>query len=487
MSNEGINHIVVLMLENRSFDHMLGYLEQGCLPALSTSDGVPADPSDEHSPQVPVRWLDSPTYMDVRVDPGHGFCDVMRQLTGEDRCETDENRQTGWSRPYKPTNKGFVWNYAQRKGLNNKHPEDPTEIMACYPANRLPVLSTLARSFAACSRWHCSVPSETWPNRLFAHAGTSFGTLGFDTPIRQEQTIYDLLDRPDLGARVYAGDIAQVLTFGRDVIPRIRHMDDFASDVQEGDLPAYTFIEPRHFDSRRFGKSNSQHPIGRMFGLTSSGYVPLGEALIARVYTILRSNPQIWDSTLLIVTYDEHGGFYDRLPPPEVDPTGDVARNGFKFDLLGPRVPAIVISRYVGQGVVEHEKQFDHTSITRTVRDLFAITTHLSTRERAAETLTGLLDFDNPRSSSEMPSLEDYARDDWNPSFDEAIDEEKDDRPLDDFQTQLLELARAIDPEMAAELEVAENTTSLSVDSQVARFVEKHYPPSRSSRGREQR
>jgi phospholipase C len=472
MGQDRIKHVVVLMLENRSFDHMLGYLDQGCLPPLSTSDGVPSNPSDEQSEFVPVRWLDS--YADVHVDPGHGYCDVMRQLTGEDRC----NMKKGWSKPYNPTNDGFVWNYATRKGLDDQSPEDPTEIMGCYKRERLPVLSTLAAQFAVCSRWHCSLPSETWPNRLFAHAGTSFGTLGFDKPVRWQRSIFDLLDDAELKSRVYAGDVAQVLTFGWDIVRRrrrMRHMNDFEADMQEGDrFPAYTFIEPRHFDSQLFGKSNSQHPIGKMLHLVSSGYVPFGEALIARVYTMLRSNPKIWNHTLLIVTYDEHGGFYDRLPPPEVPATGDVAENGFRFDLLGPRVPALVISPYVRPGVVEHEKTFDHTSITKTVRELFGIPTALSAREDSARTVTSLLDLADPRGDDELPSIGEYTRDDWNPDF-----EEIEDRPLDDFQRQLLELAGTIDPEIGAELAITDETTSQSVEDQVARFVEKHYPPAR--------
>src|SRR6266540_7238815 len=113
------------MLENRSFDHMLGYLDQGCLPAISPCDGVPENPSEPSSPFVPIEWLHS--YKDVTVDPGHGYADVMRQLTGTNGVGGD------WSRPYQLKNNGFVWNYATRKGPHDEPPLHSSEIMGCYP------------------------------------------------------------------------------------------------------------------------------------------------------------------------------------------------------------------------------------------------------------------------------------------------------------------------------------------------------------------
>jgi len=473
-----IKHVVVLMLENRSFDHMLGHLNQGFLGPLSPSDGVPANPANKRSAFVPVKWLN--TYADVHVDPGHGYCDVMRQLTGEDRC----NKTPGWSSPYRPTNDGFVWNYATQKDFNGKPPRNPREIMGCYKRSLLPVLGTLADRFAVCSRWHCSLPSETWPNRLFAHAGTSFGELGCDRLRHREPSIFDLVDAKGLKSRVYAGDIPQALTFVSN-LGRWRRMSQFEDDLRKDDFPAYAFIEPRHFDTRFFGKANSQHPLSRhrilkwrilKWYLVSSGYVPLGEALIARVYTMMRSNPKIWNRSLLIVTYDEHGGFYDRLAPPQVHPLAPFAKNGFRFDLLGPRVPALVISPYVRPGIVEHKKLFDHTSIARTVRELFGISTPLSPREDAAETVTSLLELDEPRGDDDLPSLERYASDDWSRELQESL-EEFVDRPLDDFQRQLLELAREIDRRTRNELVVTDETTSQGVEEQVVGFVQRNLPP----------
>lgn len=468
MGDERIKHVVVLMLENRSFDHMLGHLDQGILPPLAETDGQLVDPSDSSSRFIPVEWLED--YSDVTVDPGHGYDDVMRQLTGTNGVNGT------WSSPYNLKNNGFVWNYKTRKGLKGQPPKDISEIMGCYPATKLRVISTLAQSFAVCTRWHCSLPSETWPNRLFAHAGTSFGATGFDKKLHFEQTIFGLLEDAGLDSCVYGGDIPQVLTFGPSLKLRLRHMSNFEKDVRAGDLPSYTFIEPRHYDTP-LGKANSQHPIspGPLW-LITSGYVPRGEALIARVYEALRSNPDVWEHTLLIVTYDEHGGFYDRRAPEEVPATGDVAKNGFLFDLLGPRVPALVVSPYIPAGVVESSRFFDHTSLTATVRKVFGLSSSLSKREAAAETVTELMSLPMPRSGDEVPSLEEFASDDL-PDLEEVVV----DRPLDDFQRQLLWLANEIDPELGIGLAVTEETSSQAVADHVVTFVERNYPVTASS------
>ena len=469
MRDERIGHVVVLMLENRSFDHMLGHLEQGILPPLSEEvDGQRVDPANSSSRFIPVRWVED--YTDVTVDPGHGFCDVMRQLTGTNGA---------WATPYVLENNGFVWNYATRKGLDGQPPNDVAEIMGCYRADELPALNTLARSFAVCTRWHCSLPSETWPNRLFAHAGTSFGATEFDRLLHTDQTIFGRLEDAGFDSCAYGGDIPQVLTFWPSMKVRLRHLSQFDDDARSGRLPAYTFIEPRHFDTPWWlgggiglgGKSNSQHPIARgQLGLISSGYVPRGEALIARVYEALRANPDVWERSLLIVTYDEHGGFYDRWRPETVEPTGDVAENGFLFDLLGPRVPAVIVSPHIDEGVVESDRFFDHTSLSATVRELFDISTPLSGREESAQTLTPLLRRGEPRAADEAPSLADYTSEDF------AEPEEIDDRPLDDFQRQLLWLARQVDEAFAPELEVTAETTVRDVADEVLRFVERNYP-----------
>jgi phospholipase C len=458
-----IKHVVVLMLENRSFDHLLGYLD-----GLSPVDSAPVDPGDNQSARVPIHWLEA--FSDVSIDPGHGFDDVMRQLTGT----------TGpWSSPYAITNDGFYWDYAERTDESRRRAADPTEIMGCYPSGRLRGLSTLAAAFAVCARWHCSLPSETWPNRLFAHAGTSLGDTGMTRgakfiELHRTTTIYDLLDAQGCSWRVYHGDIPQVAVFG------LRHenfraLERFYADATGGDLPAYTFIEPQYFDfpgdSGRFlsGPGNSQHPVSKLLGLHVSGYVKLGDELIEKVYTALRSNEEVWGRSLLVVTHDEHGGFFDRAHPPEVPALPPAAPN-FAFDLLGPRVPAVVVSPYVEAGTIDSDTLFDHTSLTATVRECFGIEKDLGAREASASTLTRLFTRSEPRDPAELPDF-----DERDPLADSETNA---DVPLHDFQRQLLELARHIDRGAVAELVVTDETTVAQAAPHVQRFVRRNFPAS---------
>ncbi len=423
-----IRHVVVLMMENRSFDHLLGHLDQGFIPAVDPErDSNPRDPGDPRSERVPVFWQER--FDDVPADPGHGFGDVMMQLTG---------RAGPWRSPYSLSNEGFVWNFARR----TPHAE---KIMGCFPAACVPVMSTLAQSFAVCTRWHCSLPSETWPNRLFVHAGSSLGTTRgfFKHHFRQRlrefraKNIFTLLDEHRLDSRVYAGDVPQTLTFGDEIAGRWRSYDDFRIAVKNDRLPEYAFIEPRHFL-----RGNSQHwPQD----------IRAGEALMADVYTTLRDHPGVWQKTVLIITYDEHGGFYDRVGPPEVDATGDTAEDDFRFDLLGPRVPSLVISPYVEAGTVDYQYRdedgswrpriYDLTSVTATVREIFGIQTPLSNREKKSHTLTHLLSRLDAREEDDTPDLSAHAE------ADESVEALEEAMPPDDLQRQLLEMIEELDPE----------------------------------------
>ena len=446
-----IEHVVVLMLENRSFDHMLGYVP----PPDPAFDGLVS--RGRSNP----RWgrgravATSPTAKKVLpVGPDHSHDAVMQQLT---------------LRRGKPTNRGFVRSY-ERKGRNLDPPvfggllgplanwarrllarggpgvkgRGPL-VMACQPPENVPVLARLATEFAVCSRWFCSVPGETWPNRNFAHAATSDGQTQIEIRPYTNRTIFELLESAGADWRIFYDDTPQVWAFPNLWDTPERHakwfpLDRFADHVAAGELTAYTFIEPNHRPPLHTldhapvigapGLSNSQHPENNLvsndayanFTLHGESDFTRAEVLIATIYEALRTHPEVFAKTLLLITYDEHGGLYDHVPPPTgvPSPGGEISTVGrlqralfhrkcaaFDFTMLGPRVPAVVISPLVRAGTVDVEPR-DHASIPSTLRTLFAPDAEpLTARDRWSPPFHGLLTLPGPR--TDLPSLAEYA------------------------------------------------------------------------------
>jgi phospholipase C/GH25 family lysozyme M1 (1,4-beta-N-acetylmuramidase) len=350
-NSDPIRHLVVLMLENRSFDQVLG----GLADSIAGLDGVAKDnPRTNRDTlgnvdveQKPVaRAVISPTF-----DAPHEYSDVMEQIRNG--------------------NAGFVNSYVKRHPTSSQ--DDREQVMAYFPEDGLPVTHALAKNFLVCNRWFSSLPGPTWPNRLLAHSGTSLGHVlmpDADNPGEMAQvwrtftqdTIYDRLDDggeagQPLSWRIYHDGVPQSVImdhlkhsiFSRDYAP----IERFAEDAQqESTFPSYVFIEPRYADGWFGKKATDQHPPASMTD---------GEALIAYVYNALRRS-EVWNSTLLVLTYDEHGGFYDHVTPPAAIPPDD-NKYPFGFDRLGVRVPAILISPWVAQGC--DNNVYDHTSILR--------------------------------------------------------------------------------------------------------------------------
>jgi phospholipase C len=309
---------------------------------------------------------------DLSPDAGHSLLDVNEQLFGT----------AAEPLPVTPNNSGFVANYARRPGNT---PAAAHRVMHCFDPAKLPVLSTLAREFVLCDHWFASVPGQTWPNRFFVHAATSGGFADNQFRHYDFDTVYHRLHRAGHSWAIYFHDFAHAYTIAslRNplFVPHFRFAKQFFDDLKHDRLPAYSFIEPRYFDFLRW-KANDQHPPHDM---------RLGEHLLADVYESLRRS-SAWDSSLLVVLFDEHGGLFDHVPPPEaVNPDGNVSANPpFRFDRLGPRVPALLISPRLARGVVE-SRTFDHTSIIATARELFALGDPLTARDRAAHTFHDLL------------------------------------------------------------------------------------------------
>jgi phospholipase C len=278
--------------------------------------------------------------------------------------------------------------------------------MQSFDAGALPSIGALADHFVLCDAWFCEVPASTHPNRLYMHAGTSAGFVHnvFDRDF-DLITIYELLERANRTWAVYDFDMNEARHFRR-IAARTDNFREFspafAQDVETGKLPDYSFVMPRYSATHRADASSQHAPHD----------VRWGDHLIADIYDTLRANAQVWNRCAFIVTYDEHGGFFDHVAPPAaVSPDGiaspradDKFHGGtppaFAFDRLGLRVPALIVSPWVGKGVVAH-KQYQHTSVLRTVRQRFGIKQALSKREAAAASLAPL--FNQKKARTDTP------------------------------------------------------------------------------------
>ena len=365
--SSGVKHIFVLMLENRSFDHMLGFSGITGTDARTgepaSIDGLTGSESNEFDGQTFTVTTGAADVMGS--GPGHTFKAVLEQLTGGTTYPSGG--------PYPAiTNSGYATNYAKAGGRSAAG-----DAMKCFAREELPVLTALAEQFVVCDRWFGSMPGPTEPNRMFAHAATS----GFfdDSPTNTEivetlftpgggiefnnGTIFDRLREADVPYAIYADDSTPNVAELHGVsINSIEEFEDFAEDLHESDFDArYVFVEPSYDALGSFEDGNSQHP---------SGSVASGERFLKATYEAIRNSP-LWDTSLLIITWDEHGGFYDHVVPPKAHPTGSKGRKyGFVFDQLGPRVPAVVVSPLIPRNLIEH-RLFDHASIPATVERVF--------------------------------------------------------------------------------------------------------------------
>jgi phospholipase C len=353
-----IEHVVVLMLENRSFDHLLGFLKRE-LPSLDGLDGSetnPGDPGNGGSPSVSVT--DNAEYVgDLEVDPGHDQPDVGFQLYGTDQYDFNTDGKSN----------GFVLDYTRRTKNDSVK---GARIMRCFAPERVTALATLAREFAICDHWYSSLPGPTWPNRFFAHAATSNGHA--DNAFRLSNnfpTIYHSLQDAGVPWKVYFHDIPQALAITslwaspfRQAFTRFEH---FLDDAQAGTLPAYSFIEPRYFHFFFSAKpANDAHPPHD---------VSQAEVLISDVYNALRASPA-WEKSALLILFDEHGGTYDhRFPPKCVNPDQKTsAAPPFDFTRLGVRVPAVIVSPYIPKGTIDRNT-YDHASVLALLEARFGL------------------------------------------------------------------------------------------------------------------
>ncbi len=482
-----IEHIVCLMLENRSFDNLLGWLaadDEAYPPrgqyfnGLNTHLWNPLSNVDSDGrpfvEQVYVRRNGKPPaegpyalagsrraaelyqvdFREPDPDPGEGYRDTNHQLFGVYDVDSVY--------PPDPTMLGFVDNYknAMLYGTYSfgDAPTDPRTVMNCYDSSQTPVLSALAKAYAVCDEWFCSVPSQTWPNRAFAFAATSGGHVN-NRPdwVIGSRTLFDQLHEAGVSWKVYSG-----ISYNRKVRRRLPFsltqimispekarayddqfvlFDEFYRDLKKDTLPAYSFLEPQYStvrsqSGRVLAHQNDQHPPSD---------IRSGERLIARVYQALTES-KAWEKTLLIITYDEHGGSYDHVPPQkakqpipaELDADGRPVMvtpagakqpipaktgcypvdpvHGFRFNRYGVRVPTVLVSPWIQEGTVARPSDyydpalmepgeygsgyFDHTSIIASVRNKFGLAGCLTDRDRYAPDLSCVLTETKPRTSA---------------------------------------------------------------------------------------
>ncbi len=358
-----IDHLVVLMLENRSFDQMLGYLSLA--GGRADVDGLTAGMANEHAGRTyPVFHLPRGEVAAAALDPDHSGEAAARQIHGG-RMD------------------GFVASYAETLAKRGVVAADPAPIMGYYDAADLPTYDHLAAEFAICDRWHSSVPGATWPNRLYALTGQADGTPDDKPgpPIYDKPSFVRHLDAAEVPWRWYSYSPSTLRCVDSEYL--VGHHDHFAfvdrvklrwdpmleqevaidagsssflEDAVTGNLPAVSWIDPNFYDLGLVGSpSNDDHAPSDVFG---------GQELVFRVYNALAAGPR-WDRTLLVVVYDEHGGFHDHVSPPEA-PDEDPDR----FGQYGVRVPALIASPWIPPGLVSHTL-FDHTSIIKTILQRF--------------------------------------------------------------------------------------------------------------------
>jgi phospholipase C len=447
----GFDHVVVVMFENRSFDNMLGWLYTAEEKTKAEFDGLAQGSYSNPGPdgvEIPAFVYEGATdtiMQHPQPDPGEHFSHVNTQLFNVlDPPSNGDIVQNGLRSPFnrppagtKPTNNGFVTdfivNFKLTKG-REPTPEEYRVIMGGFSPKMLPVLSTLAREFAVYDAWHAGVPSQTFCNRLFFHASTSHGYVtnhGGDSYYKwingpAAPTIFNRLEDAGVPWRVYYDGTQLTSLTGMLHAPSLqkywktnfREMGQFALDAQNGDLPAYSFIEPRMvFNHNDMHPPWGSHVDETELDLGQGDKVPVyssalsdvraGDQLVHDIYDAIRLSDSKRGSnamnTALVITFDEHGGTYDHVAPPVAAPpdTSGPGEMGFAFDRLGLRVPAIVVSAYTAKNTVIHD-QMHHGSIINTLSRLHGLRP-LTARDESANPIFNAINLTEPRQPYTWP------------------------------------------------------------------------------------
>jgi len=366
-----IDQIVVLMQENRSFDHYFGQLHyQGQRRARAVPVGASnPDPTDASAP--PIGIFHKTKY-----------------------CESADLDHS-WNGTHKEYDGGLMDGFTAQ----NVDSTDPngSRTMGFYDSSDLPFYYALFSTFAMSDRYFCSVLSQTFPNRFFLLAVTSFGHIANDLPMSptefSQRTIFNLLDEanPPVSWKIYFSEVAFALEFAYvhnhlpgNVVP----IEDFMIDAQNGTLPQVSFVDPIFIGQANV--ENDEHPPSN---------IQVGQNFTAGIINALFASPQ-WPSSALFLTWDEHGGFYDHMPPPaacvpdDIPPMLGSGDEPGAFDRYGIRVPVAVVSPFARPHYVSH-RIYDHTSILRFIETRFDLPA-LTRRDANADPMLKLFRFRRP-------------------------------------------------------------------------------------------
>jgi phospholipase C len=387
-----VDHIIVIMMENRSFDHYFQKLPQAGQPDVDVAPASFVNPDLDGKPAALTR----DTSLCI-VDPAHGWNATHEEISA--------GQMTGFFKANDETHEQPV-------------PGGTLEMMSgaraltYYDSADVPFMTWAALNFSIADRYFCSVPGPTWPNRFYMYAATSRGKISNEFVMGNENTIFDAMQKRQVNWTIYYSSVPGFGILldrffyyynGEDSLDRVKRINQFFDDAAAGTLPQVAFVDPGI--AREGAVSDDEHPPAIM---------QVGQRFLARVVDAVSKSPN-WDKTAIFITYDEHGGFYDHVPPPKACPpdgykpetTAGDAQGG--FDIYGIRVPFVVISPYAKKKFVSH-RVYDHTSILRFIEARFVMPA-LTNRDANAEAPWDMFDFDNapnavPPASVPMPPLD---------------------------------------------------------------------------------
>ncbi|XP_078182489.1 non-specific phospholipase C3-like [Carex rostrata] len=463
---KNIKTVVVLVQENRSFDHMLGWMQS----LNKEIDGVtgnneysnPLSTSDQSSEKI--YFGNNAAYVDP--DPGHSIQAIYEQIYGVKYVDG----QTPITPPgvAVPPMNGFAQQAESEKaGMSES-------VLNGFKPDAVPVYKELVKEFAICDKWFASVPASTQPNRQYVHSATSHGLTSNNTDIlikgMPQKTIFEELDEAGYTFGIYFQSLPSTLFYRN--LRKLKYVDNFhlfdlsfKEHCKKGKLPNYVVIEQRYYDLHVVA-ANDDHP---------SHDVSEGQNFVKGVYEALRSSPQ-WDEMLFIITYDEHGGFYDHVPTPVVgvpSPDDIVGNNfNFMFNRLGVRVPTFFISPWVEPGKVLHRptgpdatSQFEHSSIPATVKKIFNTNNFLTKRDAWAGTFESIISRTTPRKDcpASLPEAKKLRQ-----------TGAKEEAKISDFQKEMVQLAAVLNGDHAKDIYPDKLVEGMTV-AEAAQYVNDAY------------